>query len=243
MAPVVGLRHRLHFRSLETILTASRALRRGPRAATSVVVVALLAFGAATAACAQRTIGHSPTPPTAADAATRVRPAAAPAAGPIAMVNPGFESDKTAPTGGPEGWYSYQHAGEPSYVFVLDADVRHSGLRSLRVDNIGSQPYGSTAQIVRGANFVGRKVRFSAWLRTRDTVDGASLFLIAEQGGNNLAYNFMAGSEVKGTHDWARHSITLDVPPGADQLRVGVTLQGPGSVWFDDAELEFVGAP
>jgi len=208
-----------------------------------VVVLALLAFGAATAACAQRTIGHSPTPPTAPDAATRVRPAAAPAAGPIAMVNPGFESDKTAPTGGPEGWYSYQHAGEPSYVFVLDADVRHSGLRSLRVDNIGSQPYGSTAQIVRGANFVGRKVRFSAWLRTRDTVDGASLFLIAEQGGNNLAYNFMAGSEVKGTHDWARHSITLDVPPGADQLRVGVTLQGPGSVWFDDAELEFVGAP
>lgn len=67
---------------------------------------------------------------------------------------------------------------------------------------------------------------------------GASLFIIAEFAGTNMAHNFMPGAEVKGTRDWARHSLTLAVPPQADRVRVGATLEGKGTVWLDDAEFE-----
>ena len=58
-----------------------------------------------------------------------------------------------------------------------------------------------------------------------------------------MAHNFMPGAEVKGTRDWARYSLTLAVPPQADRVRVGATLEGKGTVWLDDAEFEIAGRP
>jgi hypothetical protein len=157
------------------------------------------------------------------------------------LVNPGFESDKPGDTTHIEGWYMYQHAGEPSYAFELDTDAKHGGTRSMRVDNIGSQPYGSIAQVLPGAAFAGKTVRFTGWLRARGvTGDGAYLFVIAERGGSIAAHDFMPGNEVKGTRDWERYSVTLAIPPVTDLLRVGATLQGPGSIWFDDSSIEIV---
>lgn len=208
--------------------------------------IAFVALAFAAAACAappmEKTAGHPATPAVVPAQPARGSPANPSAGRAIALVNPGFESDKSAPTGGPEGWYSGQHAGETSYLFVLDEAVRHGGARSLRIDNVGAQPFGSITQIIRGREFAGRTVRFSAWLKTRGADEGgATLFIIAELGGNVMAHDFMAGAEVKGTRDWARHSLTLTVPAQADQLRVGATLEGKGSVWFDDGELEVVG--
>jgi hypothetical protein len=186
----------------------------------------------------EKTAGH-PATPAAAPGPARARPASPPAGSAIALVNADFESAPSAPTAGPHGWYSYQHAGDTSYVFVLDDTVTHGGTRSLRIDNVGPEPYGSVAQAVPGREFTGKTVRFSAWLKTRSADDGgATLFIIAEFAGNIMAHNFMAGAEVKGSRDWARHSLTLAVPAQADRMRVGATLEGKGTVWLDDAEFE-----
>ena len=48
----------------------------------------------------------------------------------------------------------------------------------------------------------------------------------------------MPGAEVKGTRDWARYSLTLAAPALTNRVRVGATLEGKGTVWLDDAELE-----
>jgi hypothetical protein len=173
------------------------------------------------------------------------RPAAqaAPATQRTMLVNPGFESDKPGDHSDVEGWYMYQHAGEPSYAFVLDATSKRGGTRSMRIDNIGSQPYGSIAQVLPGAAFAGKTIRFSGWLRAKGvTGDGAYLFVIAERGGAIAAHDFMGGKEVKGDLDWALYTVTLAIPPFTDLLRVGATLQGPGSVWFDDVSIEIVAA-
>ncbi len=207
---------------------------------------ALIALALAATACAapaaEKTTGHPATRASAA-ATPAHRPPGARADSAIALANPGFESDRTGADGGPEGWYSYQHAGETSYLFVLDAAVRHDGTRSMRIDNVGSQPYGSIAQRVDAAGLGGKTVRFSAWLRTAGADgDGMALFVIAE-GAGVLAHDFMAGREVKGTREWARYAVTLPLPPATTQLRVGATFQGKGSAWLDDAVLEIVAAP
>ena len=168
---------------------------------------------------------------------------AAPAGVRSLLVKPGFESDKPGEFSDVDGWYMYQHAGEKSYDFVVDPAVAHGGARSMRIVNIGTQPYGSLAQDLPGAPFSGKTVRFSGWLKTRDTSDGgAALFIIADRGGAIAAYEFMAGAEVKGSRDWQRYTITLAIPPSTSKVRVGVTLQGAGTAWFDDAELEIVTA-
>jgi hypothetical protein len=165
----------------------------------------------------------------------------------VALVNPDFESAKPGMFGNPEGWFSIQHAGDLSYTFRLDGAVRHGGARSVRIDNVGPEPFGSIYQHVPASQYVGRRLRFSAWLRTADargsvTGGGGVLLIQAMQGGAPLAWNHMRDTPVRGTQEWARYSLELDVPAAADQVEVGAMLHGPGTLWLDDAELEVVEA-
>lgn len=173
---------------------------------------------------------------------TRVpAPAAARAASTVPLVNPGFESTTPGPRGDPEGWFSFQHAGDLSYRFVVDTVEPHGGARSLRIDNVGPEPYGAISQIVNAVPHVGKVARLTAWLRTRDASDnGAVLTLLVLRDGATLAQNFMLDTPVKGTTGWTRYTITLPIATGANRLEVGAMMRGRGSLWLDDVELEFV---
>jgi hypothetical protein len=161
----------------------------------------------------------------------------------VALVNPGFESAKIGTRGDPEGWTGIQHAGDLSYTFRLDAEVRHRGARSLRVDSVGPEPFGAIYQQLPAAALRGKTLKLVAQLRTRDVVGsatggGAVLTLQAMKAGALVAYDHMAASPVKGTTDWKRYEISLAVPRDADQVEIGAMLHGPGAMWMDDVELE-----
>ena len=163
---------------------------------------------------------------------------AAPAAA-VAVVNPGVES--TAPgrrNTDPEGWFSHQHAGDLSYKFAADTAEPRSGARSLRIDNVGPEPYGAIAQSVSAVPYRGKTARLSGWLRTRDTNYGA-LTLIVLANGVPLANNFMGDEAVKGTTPWKRYTIKLPVAPNAEFIEIGAMMQGKGTLWLDDVELAF----
>ena len=123
----------------------------------------------------------------------------------------------------------------------MDTAEPRSGARSLRIDNVGPEPYGAIAQIVDARPHAGKVARLSGWLRTRDANGtGAGLTVLVMQGGATLAQNFMLDAPVKGTTGWTRYTITLPVNQGADRIEVGAMMQGRGSLWLDDVELEFL---
>jgi hypothetical protein len=163
----------------------------------------------------------------------------APKAPGIALVNPGFES--TAPghrNNDPEGWFTFQHAVQPSYRFAIDTSDPHSGQRSLRIDNTGPDVYGAVAQSVEAKPLAGKTARLRGWLRTHEASEGgAVLILSALASGSPLAHNFMADAPVKGTTGWTRYTITLAIPERAERVEIGAMLQGKGSLWLDDVEL------
>ncbi len=178
----------------------------------------------------------SPEPPPAARAVM-----ASPAPLRVALTNPGFESDKPGQRGDPDGWFSFQHAGALSYRYILDTQEPHGGQRSLRIDNIGPEPYGAVAQKIVARPYIGKTARLTAWLRTRDANDnGAALTLLVLSAGATLAQNFMLDAPVKGTTPWTRYTITIPVAKGADTIEVGAMMRGKGSLWFDDVEVEFI---
>ena len=165
------------------------------------------------------------------------------AAGGITLVNADFESSRPGIYGNPEGWQSIQHAGDLSYTFKLDRDVRHSGAASLRIDNVGPEPFGATYQRIDARPYRGQRLRWSGWLRTEDargsaTGGGAVLLIQAMQSGAPLAWNHMADAPVRGTTPWQRLSIELEVPQAAEEIEVGAMLHGPGRLWLDDVVLE-----
>ncbi len=164
----------------------------------------------------------------------------------VPLTNPGFEG-AIASAGQPEGWVTIQHAGDVSYLFTPDHDAPRSGKRSLRVDNVGPEPYGAVYQIVDAAPYRGRTLAFSAWMKTKETKGnrfgkGAGLKLQAMKNGYPEAVKQMRRDAIGGTTDWTRYELELAVPADAQQIEVGMNLFGPGTVWLDDAVLEVLPA-
>lgn len=188
--------------------------------------------------------------PAAYGAEAKAPPAVPPekAAKPVAsvpLVNAGFESTAPGKAGSPDGWWAVQHAGPVSYTFQPDAGIKRSGERSLRVTNVGPEPFGSVYQTVQAAPYRGRTLRLSAWLRTEGTTGngfatGAGLKLHSARGGYALDLIEMRQNAVHGSTDWTRYEITLKVPAEAEQIEAGLTLFGPGSVWIDDVALDMM---
>lgn len=199
-------------------------------------VMATVALGLATGCATPPAPAAAGTAPAAAAPAAK---AAAPAG--VSLVNPGYESQLAGPRGDPQGWFTFQHAGDKSYQFVLDPADARGGARSLRIENTGPEPYGAVAQAMDAATYVGKVARLSAWMRTRDVNEtGAVLTILVLRNGVPLDHNFMADKPAKGTTPWTRYTITLPVARGAERIEVGAMLQGKGVLWLDDVELEFV---
>ena len=210
--------------------------------------VLLLAF-AATAAAAQTTPAAPATPAATSAAPVNATPATPSAAAPAAkatklpLVNPGFESTKPGRDGAPEGWMASQHTGEVSYDFALDSGVKKTGTQSLRITNIGPEPFGIVSQTLPATALGGRTVRLSAWVKAEKIPEGgrrngATMLIIAKRGSQVVASEAMRKREIQGTSDWTKRSIELAVPARSTELEVGISLQGGGKVWVDDYELE-----
>lgn len=187
--------------------------------------------------CCALPAAHAATP----EATPADKPAAKAVPKGAPLTNPGFESEKAGPRGDPEGWFTFQHAGPPSYKYVVDADRPHSGARSLRIENIGPEPYGAVAQALDARPHVGKTAKLSGWLRTKDANDaGAGLTLLVLQAGATIGYNFQYDAPVNGTTDWKRYTISVPIAKGADRLEIGAMMRGKGALWLDDVELELV---
>ena len=201
-----------------------------------VLAVAIVALLACAPLHAQEQVKPSAVPP-----ANTAQPSAA-----VALVNAGFESTQPGKLGAPEGWWTVQHAGPTSYAFTLDTTKPRSGERSLKVENIGPEPFGSIFQVIGAAPYRGKTLRFVAWIRTEGAAGnrfgaGAGLNLHSMRGGYPIAYRMMRKDAVKGTTDWTRHEVTLKVPNEAEQLEIGLNLYGPGIAWLDDVAVDVMG--
>ena len=59
--------------------------------------------------------------------------------------------------------------------------------------------------------------------------------------GELLGFDNMMPRAVKGTTDWKRYEVVLDVLPETVNIFFGTLLSGSGRVWVDDLKLETVG--
>ncbi|MCA9492492.1 MAG: hypothetical protein KC621_21310 [Myxococcales bacterium] len=48
-----------------------------------------------------------------------------------------------------------------------------------------------------------------------------------------LSFDNMQERPIRGTQDWTRHEIVLDVPTGATNIAFGILVAGKGTVWID----------
>jgi hypothetical protein len=161
-----------------------------------------------------------------------------------------FEETADASDGN-SAWTFIQHAGEESFEFAIDKDVAKQGKKSLRIRRTGNQPFGLASQKIRADRFLGKRVRFSGYVRLENvepygtgvlrTFSGAALMLrINGASGTILFLDDMRNRPLRGNSDWKQVSLEADVPLEAATIEFGPVLSGSGTVWFDAATLQEV---
>jgi erythromycin esterase len=124
----------------------------------------------------------------------------------------------------------------------LDTEVKHGGNASAYIKATTDRPRGGTTlvQAFAADSFRGKRVRMSAYVRTRDVGSIALWMRVDTAESSNVAFDNMAARPIKGTNDWTKHEIVLDVPADAADITFGVIASGGGQAWFDDFQFEAV---
>jgi hypothetical protein len=107
--------------------------------------------------------------------------------------------------------------------------------------------FGTLMQMIRAEDYRGKRVRFSATVRTEALASWAGLWMRVDgkQGdgrAKTLAFDNMMARPIKGTTDWQPHEVVLDVPEEAAALAYGVLINGAGAAYLDNVRLEVVSA-
>ncbi len=137
--------------------------------------------------------------------------------------------------------------GGPQCDFRLDTEITHSGAYAARLhreaDGLGPpNNYGVVTQWADASHFLGKRLVYSAWVRTRDVRDGfVAIFVRVDGPGlRPLVFQSTDASPIRGTTEWTRYELAVDFPQGAVGFRFGLVLTGSGTAWYDDVKFERV---
>jgi len=101
--------------------------------------------------------------------------------------------------------------------------------------------FAGLAQQIKAENYHGKRLQFSAVLRSRDLENRAALVMrVRDQKENLLAFDNMRNRYITGTTDWARHAVVLDVAETAEDILFGFFSSLSGQTWMADVKLEVV---
>ncbi|RSL35241.1 AraC family transcriptional regulator [Salibacterium salarium] len=151
-------------------------------------------------------------------------------------------SNMVANSNAPVGWIMTGEA--PSdYETGLDNRIVHSGTYSayLRSKDEKAWGFATLMQQIKSDRYRGERIRFSAFVKSEDVKGSAGLWMrIDHSSGEVLAFDNMMNRPIKGTNEWNRYSVVLDVPVKSEVIAIGMLLNGHGHIWMDDLCFEIV---
>jgi hypothetical protein len=158
----------------------------------------------------------------------------------LAIADGDFEAETPAGRNCPTSWICRVHADSASFRISSDATTAAQGRRSLRIEKVGTEPWATVLQSIPAREAAGHRVRFSLAMRMEGVAGvGAGPWIIAFGPGGMIEHR---ASLDKGTRDWQRAAVEMELPGNAEHIEVGAILEADGRIWIDDARLEVVEA-
>ncbi len=130
------------------------------------------------------------------------------------------------------------------YEFSVDKSVAHGGKASglLKSRSAEAKAFGALSQSIKADDYRGKRLRLSGYVRADGVIGWAGLWMRvdAPKAGQPIALDNMHERPIKGTSDWVRYEVVLDVSSDAAIIVFGALLDGAGQIWVDDLKLEIV---
>lgn len=116
---------------------------------------------------------------------------------------------------------------------------KNSGyLRARRPDAEG---FGTMMQMFKADNYRGKRMSFSAFVKSADVENWAGLWMrIDGPGQRPIGFDNMQNRPIKGTTDWQKYDVVLDIPQESINVAFGTLLSGQGQVWLSDVQFNEV---
>lgn len=142
----------------------------------------------------------------------------------------------------PKGWFPA--GSNPSgYEMSVDNSTFQNGHSSAYIKSKSPKEnkFGTLMQTISAQNYLGKRLQLSGYIKSED-IEGWSGMWMRINGENRriLGFDNMLGRAIKGTTDWKKYEIVLDVPQNSKTINYGALLNGQGKVWFDNFQLEEV---
>lgn len=132
--------------------------------------------------------------------------------------------------GKPKDWNNF---GSSNYAIALDSVNKKNGKYSATIEfNDGNPDFKAWAFTIPD-NYAGKKITLTGYIKTENVTDGyAGLWMRIDP---SIAFDNMNKNGVKGTTDWTKHEITLEMnPEKTKQIVIGGLLVGKGKMWIDN---------
>jgi hypothetical protein len=142
----------------------------------------------------------------------------------------------------PKGWFPA--GSNPSeYEMGIDNSIFQNGHSCAYIKSKApkGKEFGTLMQTISADNFLGKRIQLSGYVKS-DNVLGWSGIWMRIDGENNqqLGFDNMMDRTIKGTTDWEKYEIVLDIPSNSKTINYGVLLGGDGKVWIDNFKFEVV---
>ncbi|MEO7983580.1 MAG: S41 family peptidase [Bacteroidota bacterium] len=132
-------------------------------------------------------------------------------------------------------------------LFNIDKEIKHSGRQSLSIERklTDTSTQLTSINIVIPADFDGKQLKFSCWIKTEDVKARAQVWfnIVDAAGGNLQLVNFPGLPGITGTTGWKEYSTMIPLPEDANKIIFGFLLFGTGKVWGDDFNLQVDNQP
>ncbi len=143
----------------------------------------------------------------------------------------------------PKGWFK---AGNQPDKYDMGTDVGsgRNGKNAATIKSISNEisGFGTLMQQSLPDEYLGKRVRMSGYMKSVNVDQWAGFWFRVDQSksSKSLSFDNMQDRAIKGTTDWKKYEIVLDVPESASNLAYGALVAGTGQIWFDEIKFEIV---
>lgn len=136
----------------------------------------------------------------------------------------------------PKGWFL---AGSKPQDYRTGVETPGTAFLASR-PGVTAKGFGTLMQSIAADNYAGKRVRFSAAVRSENVTSWAGLWMRIDKGTQAIVLDNMQSRAIKGTTPWQTYEVVLDVPADATGIAFGSLIDSAGEVWLSHVTLEAV---
>lgn len=162
----------------------------------------------------------------------------------IALLTLFFNSvtaQNTLETTTPKDWVKRITPSEDA-IIGTDTVVKHWGRASgfIKAPYVAYEKYAGIAQHFDATPYRSKRIKVSAYIKSKDLFRGNFGLLIYGTGDSLLNFESTRSKWIEETTDWHLHEIVFDVPNDAVIIDFSIFSFGDGTIWVDDCSFAVV---